>query len=230
MFIAGDWDSSYRSVYVKNPQRSTSALSVAVWSDAGGQDDLFWKNLDYYGDGLWAVTFDCYELTGSGMCIAHVYDDAGFVKGASFSVSSSEVANISGNGTLDRYLREIYANHGTDLYSLFNYVANYPYYSGSKYPTGEWSIPFAIEMYQNGGGNCYRYAALFCWLARGLGYDANVVAGSVPSYSGYNNPHGWVEIHQNGVTYVCDPDLKHENPGYNWYMVTYDNAPTWYYK
>ena len=85
-------------------------------------------------------------------------------------------------------------------------------------------------MYEQGSGNCYRFAALFCWLARGLGYDANVVAGGVPSYSSGQAPHGWVEIHMNGTTYICDPDMEHSLPGYNWYMVTYAGAPTTYYR
>lgn len=125
------------------------------------------------------------------------------------------------NGILATILRE----RGRDLRTLFNYVASYRYIDGSKYPTGNWSVPFAKEMYKNGGGNCYRYAALFCELARAAGYNANVVSGSVPSRSQGWAPHGWVEIHQNGTTYVCDPDMVHAYPGTNWFMFTYGNAP-----
>ena len=138
--------------------------------------------------------------------------------------------NVSGDAELDRILTSIIASHGRDLRTLFNYVASYRYVSGSTYPTGDWSIPFAKEMYYNGGGNCYRYAALFCWLAKAVGYDANVISGHVPSRSQGRAPHGWVEIHMNGMTYVCDPDMVASLPNYNWYMNTYGNAPITYYK
>lgn len=232
LFVSGDLNSSSRTVWAKNLAGNPSRVQVPTWSEANGQDDITWHEATYLGDGLWQAVVDCYSLHSAGTVISHVYAGGLIVDGLSYTVTDWEVANISGNATLDRSLREIYTARGTDLQTLFNYVVSFPYYSGNKLATGAtgWDIPYAIEMYQNGGGNCYRYAALFCWLARGLGYDANVVAGSVPSYSGWNNPHGWVEIHIDGTTYVCDPDLKHENPGYNWYMVTYDNAPTWYYR
>ena len=83
-------------------------------------------------------------------------------------------------------------------------------------------------MLDHGSGNCYRFASLFNWLARGLGYDARVVSGWVPSASGGAAPHGWVEIVLDGKTYGCDPDLAHELPGRNWYMFTYAGAPTTY--
>lgn len=45
---------------------------------------------------------------------------------------------------------------------------------------------------------------------------------------GGRSPHGWVEVYQNGTTYVCDPDLQLEMPGHNWFMVTYADAPLSY--
>lgn len=144
-----------------------------------------------------------------------------------FLGSGAWVGN-TGNAELNDYINTIIVSRGTNLRTLFNYVASYPYRNGSKNPTGNWSVPFALEMYRNGGGNCYRYAALFCELAKAVGYDARVVAGSVPSYSAGWAPHGWVEIRMNGTTYVCDPDLQHEIPSRNWYMFTYGQAPTNY--
>ncbi len=119
---------------------------------------------------------------------------------------------------------------GSDaLQRAFNYVVSYPYRNGSLYPTGDWGARYAKEMYRNGSGNCYRFAGLFCWIARGLGYRANTVSGWVPGAVVPQAPHGWVEVYVNGRTYVCDPDLAHEIPSRNWYMVTYANAPTYYH-
>ena len=52
-------------------------------------------------------------------------------------------------------------------------------------------------------GNCYEVAALFCCLAKGLGYDAKVICGKDTPTHG----HGWVEIKKDGKTYVCDPNI-----------------------
>ena len=55
-------------------------------------------------------------------------------------------------------------------------------------------------------GNCYNYAAAFWALARGLGYDADAVAGTV----GWNrSPHGWVIMDGAGGTrLVYDVELE----------------------
>lgn len=139
---------------------------------------------------------------------------------------------ISGDATFDMQLESILYYYNT-LRSAYDYVVGFSYISGDRF----WSGPFylddgttkayAQEMIADGGGNCYRFASLFSWLARGLGYSANAVSGYVPSASGGSAPHGWVEIYIDGGTYICDPDLEHELGG-DWYMYTYANAPTSY--
>ena len=136
--------------------------------------------------------------------------------------------SFSGDDALDQILENIVSRYGTDLYTLYNYVASYPYYSGSKYPSGDWTPGFAKEMYWNGGGNCYRYAALFEWLAKYVGYDAQAIAGHALNRQGGWNAHGWVEVYINGTTYICDPQSTHAIAGRNFYMVTYGNAPLTY--
>ena len=135
---------------------------------------------------------------------------------------------ITGDTELDSIIDSIISRYGTDLYALYDYVASYPYIGGSKYPTGNWTPGFAKEMYWNGGGNCYRYAALFEQLARASGYEAHAVAGHVLNRYGGWNAHGWVEVYINGATYVCDPQSTHAISGRNFYMITYDNAPLTY--
>lgn len=139
----------------------------------------------------------------------------------------------SGNVELDWCLVGILNAVGRDnpdmLRATYNYVTGFRYVSGSLRPTGDWSVPFAIEMAKNGGGNCYRFAALYCWLARALGYDANVVSGYLLTVSGAQSPHGWVEIRINGTTYVFDPDMANSYPQYNWYYNTYATTPLVYY-
>ena len=66
-----------------------------------------------------------------------------------------------------------------------------------------WQTEYAVEMLSTQRGNCYNYAAVFWALARGLGYDAKAYSGSISQ-----QPHGWVEIDFDGVTYLFDPELE----------------------
>lgn len=116
------------------------------------------------------------------------------------------------------------------LQACFNYVVKMKYIRNDATPRGDWSVPFAKEMYNNKGGNCYRYAALLCWLARGLGYDATAVKGAVLLNTRGRAPHGWVEISKDGKTYVCDPEMTHSLKTYNLFMLTYHESPISYRK
>lgn len=230
--VSGAVGSGSRTVMVKNPSFSVSSMEVATWSLTAGHDDLVWHQGSYLGDNLWATKIGTSIFRHSGQCYAQFYFNGNSSPFGTivFEVSEAEIWRVSGDAVLDSYLRSVIDRYGTDLYTLYNYVASYRYIEGSKWPTGNWSIPFAKEMYQNGGGNCYRYAALFCWLAKAAGYDAGVVAGSCPRRGGGTTAHGWTEIYMNGQTYICDPDMQHEVPSRNWYMRTYSSAPMNYYK
>jgi len=139
----------------------------------------------------------------------------------------------SGNASLDSRIRTIQSQLGSTgdvLLKSFNYVRAFPYIRTPDIPTGDYSVPYALSMLQKHGGNCYRFAALFCVLARAYGYNAKVISGTVPRIGGGRAPHGWVEITQNGKVYVCDPDLSKNYPSRNWFMFTYSQAPTDYRK
>lgn len=143
----------------------------------------------------------------------------------------------SGDPELDAILDSIvqeYTGTGPDaLYNAYDYVAaNYTYTQQNELPPGDWqswSVPYAKEMYQNGSGNCYRYSSLMCWIARRLGYDAKAVSGRVP-WQGEMGVHSWTEVNQDGTEYVIDADFHKYLPEQNWFMVTYDEAPTNYQK
>ncbi|MDR2035408.1 MAG: arylamine N-acetyltransferase [Coriobacteriales bacterium] len=133
----------------------------------------------------------------------------------------------TGDTWLDGQLTWIIGYCNYDLRSCFNFVASYGYITQDEYPSGNWAVPYAKQMIQNNGGNCYRYAALFSMLAWYLGYETNVVSGWVPTYYG-PAPHGWVELYIDGNTYVCDSCFQHNILGYNWYMISYAGAPISY--
>ncbi|MGI6220977.1 MAG: cell wall-binding repeat-containing protein [Coriobacteriales bacterium] len=119
---------------------------------------------------------------------------------------------------------------GNNLRKAFNWTRNHSYrhIDGNNYGSTKWAEKYAADFFKRNNGNCYSFAAAFCYLARQLGYDANVHAGYVPSAAGGAAPHGWVEIKRSGKTYVCDPELAYEIPSRNWYMNTYASAPVSY--
>ncbi len=103
-------------------------------------------------------------------------------------------------------------------------VRSYRYNRTYETPAGNWTGQFALELFSNGYGNCYRYASGFAYLAKALGYDVKVITGKVRGSRGGMAPHGWVEIFYNGAWYVCDPELQMAK-GRDLYMKTYETYP-----
>lgn len=120
---------------------------------------------------------------------------------------------------------------GWDLKAAFNASASIPYYGHTAdmpqddKTTMEW---YAEYGFVNGKGNCYVMAAMFCEMAKTLGYDAHLISGKVPLWNGGWGPHSWVEVIIDGVVYVCDPDFTNET-GSNGYLIQYGQSGTWRY-
>ncbi len=117
------------------------------------------------------------------------------------------------------------------LRKLYFYTYNKFTYRGGKYfPVGEpagWEADVALDMVVHRKGNCYSFAALFCELARAVGYDAKAITGGVIGGGEipvmlhrdiYGNPltlplgrvpHGWVEIELDGKVYIFDPEYEY---------------------
>ena len=107
------------------------------------------------------------------------------------------------------------------LWGTRHWVFNTPYTSAA-----EGDIYYGFK---NGKGNCYVMAAMFCEMAKLLGYDAHQISGRVPLKAGGYGPHSWVEVTFEGTTYVCDPDFTEETKR-NGYMITYGQSGTWVYQ
>ena len=141
--------------------------------------------------------------------------------------------SLSGDYVLDAGIAKILESHGS-LRSAFSYVVGFKYRNGKRFYSGphilsnSLTASYAKDMIAHHSGNCYRFASLFSWLAKGLGYESRVKSGWVPAAAGGRAPHGWAEVKINGSWRVYDPDLAHEIPGYNWYGFTYGTAPTTY--
>lgn len=121
----------------------------------------------------------------------------------------------SGSAELDELVAEAlapiceeYAEPEERLRAAYLYVRdNFAYLRRNYYETGDegWQLNEAVTMLSTRRGNCYNYAAAFWALARGLGFDAEAVAGTV----GWNNsPHGWVIMYDGGTRVIYDVELE----------------------
>lgn len=141
---------------------------------------------------------------------------------------------LSGNAELDAYVREVAKENGYDLWSCFDWMSGLGHVQAFDSDTywgivdDDVAIKYALYVMNSGNADCYGDAAMFMWLARACGYDANFRAGGCPSRSSGTVPHGWTEVYIDGQTYVCDPNLRRDLGSYNWYMNTYASAPIEY--
>ena len=99
-------------------------------------------------------------------------------------------------------------------------------------------LEFADKILTTGKGDCYNFAAVFCLLARRLGYFASPIVGEC-GYSWNWAPiaHGWVEIELDGESRIFDPQLENynlragiSNETSSAWQVTYESAPARYLK
>ena len=150
----------------------------------------------------------------------------------------------SGDTALDACVTEIIAalrledpeaDAETLLRLSFNYVRDsFAYLRKASYAMGEtgWETEDALEMFTSGRGNCYNYAAAFWALARGLGYDARAISGTI---SKDRQPHGWVEIDFDEETFYFDTEtemayLRKKQYGFDMFKMPWSYAATWSYR
>ena len=99
-------------------------------------------------------------------------------------------------------------------------------------------LEFADKILSTGKGDCYNFAAVFCLLARKLGYLATPIVGECGySWNWYPIAHGWVEIELDGETFLFDPQIENynlragiSNETHSAWQVTYESAPARYLK
>lgn len=161
-----------------------------------------------------------------------------FVQKSADNEYPDNVRTISGNYELDRYLTQtlnkIGKNDPNALKKAYDFTAEFGFKMYGRTPApndapSTWTTSCALEMYQNGEGNCYRYASVFYWLATALGYDCKPVIGRIRSSNNDYSVHSWVEVYKDGQTFVCDPDLQPFYPSKNFFMCTYNTCPVYMY-
>ena len=168
------------------------------------------------------------KRNGANVCVAKAGASA-----AGWALVPHAAYSLTGSAKLDRAVSKVLEKK-TTLWAAFEHVAlDYDYKGQNEIWSGTFlskkvTARYAWDMYKNKEGNCYRYAALFCVLARGLDYDARARVGYVyiPK-SDRNQPHGWVEIREDGEDFIYDAESPKDNAGSaeSYYRITYDDNP-----
>ena len=228
---------SSRTYQYLDAQNGGSADNTNVWQyDYNGTNAQLWR-VSYDEEGRTIFTNvnsgKVMAANGGNVCLK----TANGADSQKWTLIPTSQYSATGNTDLDKAIARILeqandSNKGDLLKAAFDHVAyNYWYIEGNRHWSG-WSLSddtsrqYALEMVNNGGGNCYRFASLFGWCAKVLGYTSVVMRiGWVVGYSTPQAPHGWVTV--NG--YVCDPEMQYAAPYRNWYWQTYSSAPTAYY-
>ena len=103
-----------------------------------------------------------------------------------------------------------------EIRAAYDYVRDgFQYLRRNFYDLGEtgWEVEEALTMLSTGRGNCYNYAAAFWALARGLGYDAQAISGTM----GWDyERHGWVVIYDESgtrLTYDTETEMAYRRDG-----------------
>lgn len=150
----------------------------------------------------------------------------------------------SGNTALDGYVTAVLRALGEEapeadalslLRGAYDYARDsFTYRRKDAFAFGatDWEIDCAVEMFSTAHGNCYNYAAVFWALARGLGYDARAISGTI---SRTDQPHAWVEIEIDGINYVFDPETEMAyrvkgDDKWDMFMMSMSGSARWAYK
>ena len=118
---------------------------------------------------------------------------------------------------------QMLAASGGTIESAFRYASDISFIDNQ--PVSNDTSSYANWVWNNGQGDCLGKSAVFCLLARELGYEAYLVKGWVPFANGGGTVHGWVDIFWNGEWHICD--LSFDNGGvHHAYMVQYGQSGT----
>ena len=161
-------------------------------------------------------------------------------------------AYTTGDAMLDAEVAEAIAACTTQdmtqeekLRACYDYVRSFKYLGrNAALPRTVKTMPYenatayARKIFETGKGDCYNFAASFCFLARALGYEATAIVGSCGYvWSSTAIAHGWVEIVMGAETYLFDPQIENynlragiSNATHGAYQVSYETAPGRYYK
>ena len=113
------------------------------------------------------------------------------------------------------------------LKECYRALCQYPYVRiYGDHPSSSKIASYADYMLTKRGGNCYRYASSFAYIAKVLGFDVRVCVGGVSSgRAGGLSPHGWCEVKIGDTWRIVDCSVARRNKNRNLYLVTRGSYP-----
>lgn len=209
-------------------------VEIPVWC-ADDQSDLVWYQAEKQNDGTWGVLVETKNHGyRSGTYKADIYALLSCGLRMQAGSSSLDVTVSEAKARVMGHVNNVYNQAGRDLNACYWWVVNnVSYYTlpiplnpPAGYTSDEW---YSIWGFEQRKGNCYVFAATFYQLAKNLGYDVEFIQGQVGMAAGGLGPHGWVVVHLNGASYICDPESQRDIGRYNFYMQPVGNTVLQYY-
>lgn len=113
------------------------------------------------------------------------------------------------------------------LRSCFNALCGYSYQRiYSDQPRAQAIRSYALYMFNNKKGNCYRYGSALAYIARVLGFESRVCVGGVTAFAGRSlSPHGWCEVKTGGRWKVCDCSMQRAHWDKSLFLVEWGKYP-----
>ena len=116
------------------------------------------------------------------------------------------------------YARKALNSVGWNLKSAYKWAVK-----NITYKTITTDASYGIKYFANYGfsnleGNCYSYAGTVYMMAKMLGYDVQQISGQIKGTDGGTHAHSWLEIKENGKTYILDPDFEYETKKSGYYL------------
>ena len=212
VMVKSGWQTISGKRYYFGPK---GKMYAKKWASIGGKRYYFKKN-GQMAAGWTKVDKTYYYFTGAGTLdrstIAKQGKDYYFV-----TPQGTRGANILNGVGVTAAM-----SNGAKLQTCFNYVIrNCRYAGGTVWPPQGWEPYHAYKMLTIRRGNCYDFAAAFCYLAKAVGYEGMIcIRGQCASASGGLTPHSWCEYGGR----VFDPEISYAN-GYYLFNVSYGSLP-----
>ena len=112
------------------------------------------------------------------------------------------------------------------LKECYRELCRYPYIRiNGDHPSSDKISSYAAYMFTRKGGNCYRYASAYAYIAKVLGFDVRVCTGTVYLRVAGFSPHGWCEVKIDDVWRMVDCSMGRAHRNRNLFLITRSSCP-----
>ena len=190
------------------------------YADKNGKIDYSFTGIAQNSNGYWYFIKGKLDFTYRN-AVTYNSSDWNVINGKATKVTNEEQRTLFRAFKLLSKITDSSMTKSQKLKKCFDYVKGayieknprIPHYKGM-----DWPVIYANDMFVNGTGNCFSYAACFAYLAKAIGYE-NV-------YCCHSGGHGWAEI--DGLVY--DPEWSRHHSKYTYYALSYNTKTDQDYK